>query len=36
MATYLVKDKHADDLFITKGNRPRLEADLRALKPKDF
>ena len=36
LATYLVEDKHADYLFIAKGNQPTLEADIRALSPDAF
>lgn len=36
LATYLVKEKHADYVFIAKGNQATLEQDIRALEPEDF
>ncbi len=36
LATYLVEDKHADDLLIAKGNQPTLQEDRRTLGREDF
>jgi hypothetical protein len=33
LATYLVKDKKADYVFIAKGNQAILEQDIRDLEP---
>jgi hypothetical protein len=36
LASFLVKEKHADYVFIVKDNQPSLAADIRAQPPEDF